>query len=310
MNMTTRPRGWREITPIAPGMTAAALADIIAATWIDQGDRLMTATATATTPARQAAELIFESYQAVRPFDRLPDALFPKTLDDAYAIQKELHCLLSTLWGPLAGYKLAYTTPVMQERAGLNHPVLGGVFQKTILRSPVVLNFTEYVNLGIELEVGVTLGQDLPAAGAPYTRASVAAAVAEVATAFEIVDLRTPSDLTVDERTLMGVAVNILNSGVILGDPVTDWQSLDLVNCKGVMTINREPVGEGYGRDVMGHPLEPLAWLANELSARNHPLKAGDTVITGSLIPPTPLGFASEARVSIEGLGEAIVVVA
>ena len=73
--------------------------------------------------------------------------------------------MLSSLWGPLSGYKLAYTTPVMQERAGLDHPVLGGVFEKTILRSPVVLNFTEYVNLGIELEVGVTLGKDLPASG-------------------------------------------------------------------------------------------------------------------------------------------------
>ena len=51
-------------------------------------------------------------------------------------------------------------------------------------------------------------------------------------------------------------------------------------------------------------------WLANELSARNHPLKAGDTVITGSLIPPTALGFASEGRISIEGLGEAVVVCA
>ena len=263
-----------------------------------------------TTPARQAAELIFARYQAVQPFERLPEALFPKTLADAYAIQRELHCLLSGLWGPLAGYKLAYTTPVMQERAGLDHPVLGGVFQKTVLRSPVVLNFTEYVNLGIELEVGVTLGQDLPASGAPYTRESVAAAVAEVATAFEIVDMRTPDDLTTGERTLLGVAVNILNAGVVLGDPVTDWRKLDLVNCKGVMTINHEPVGEGYGRDVMGHPFEPLAWLANELSARQHPLRAGDVVITGSLIPPTPLSFASEGRVSIEGLGEAIVVCA
>ena len=55
--------------------------------------------------------------------------------------------------------------------------MLGGVFEKTILRSPVVLNFTEYVNLGIELEVGVTLGKDLPASGAPYTRETVADAV-------------------------------------------------------------------------------------------------------------------------------------
>ena len=263
-----------------------------------------------TTPARAAAELIFQQYKSVKPFDRLPDQLFPKTLEDAYAIQLELHCMLSSIWGPLAGYKLAYTTPVMQERAGLDHPVLGGLFQKTVARSPVVLNYTEYVNLAIELEVGVTLGKDLPASGAPYTRETVAAALAEVAPAFEIVDIRTPPDLTTEERTLMSVAVNILNSGIVLGDPVTDWQSRDLVNCKGVMTINGEPVGEGYGRDVMGHPFEPLVWLANELSARNHPLKAGDVVITGSLVPPTPLEFASEARVSIEGLGEAIVVVA
>ena len=270
----------------------------------------MTTTTTTATPARRAAELIFAQYQAVQPLERLPEPLFPKTLAEAYAIQRELHCMLTGLWGPLAGYKLAYTTPVMQERAGLNHPVLGGVFQKTVQRSPVVLNFTEYVNLGVELEIGVTLGQDLPAAGAPYTRASVGDAVSEVAAAFEIVDLRTPDNLTAAERTLMGVAVNILNSGVVLGDPVTNWRDLDLVNCKGVMTINHEPVGEGYGRDVMGHPFEPLVWLANELAARHHPLKAGDVVITGSMVPPTPLGFASEARIAIEGLGEAIVVCA
>ena len=82
------------------------------------------------------------------------------------------------------------------------------------------------------------------------------------------------------------------------------------MNCHGVMQINHEQVGEGYGRDVMGHPFEPLVWLANELSRRNHPLKAGDTVITGSLVPPTPLSFASEGRISIEGLGEAVVVCA
>lgn len=147
-----------------------------------------------TTPARAAAELIFAQYKAVQPLQRLPPDLFPRTLDDAYAIQRELHCLLSGLWGPLAGYKLAYTTPVMQQRAGLNHPVLGGVFRKTVLRSPVVLNFTEYVNLGLELEIAVTMGADLPAAGAPYTRESVAAVVSEVATAFEVVDMRTPDE--------------------------------------------------------------------------------------------------------------------
>ncbi|CAI8049732.1 hypothetical protein GBAR_LOCUS27377 [Geodia barretti] len=207
---------------------------------VDQSYYPRRRTMVTTTPARAAAEFIFESYRKVQPFERLPVDLFPKTLEEAYAIQLELHCMLSSLWGPLAGYKLAYTTPVMQERAGLNHPVLGGVFQKTILRSPV----------------GVTLGKDLPASGAPYTRDSVAEAVSEVATAFEIVDMRTPADLTTEqERTLMSVAVNILNSGVVLGDPVTDWQSLGPGGLQGRDEHQPRAGGRGLrpGRD--GHIL-------------------------------------------------------
>ena len=94
----------------------------------------------------------------------------------------------------------------------------------------------------------------------------------------------------------------------MLGDPVTNCGT-DLVNCHGVMQINHEQVGEGYGRDVMGHPFEPLVWLANELSRLNHPLKAGDTVITGSLVPPTPLSSPPRAACDRRP-GQAVVVCA
>ena len=43
------------------------------------------------------------------------------------------------------------------------------------------------------------------------------------------------------------------------------------------MTINGEPAGEGYGRDVLGHPLDALAWLANTLAGRGKELRARDT---------------------------------
>ena len=59
----------------------------------------------------------------------------------------------------------------------------------------------------------------------------------------------------------------------------------------------------------MGHPLAPLVWLANMLAERGQALKAGMTVITGSLIPPKPLSAGETATSAIGGLGEAHVTV-
>jgi 2-keto-4-pentenoate hydratase len=75
------------------------------------------------------------------------------------------------------------------------------------------------------------------------------------------------------------------------------------------MRINGEQVGQGRGFDVMGHPLEALVWLTNMLAKRGKELKAGMTVITGSIIPPKPLKAGDTATIAIDGLGEAHVTV-
>jgi 2-keto-4-pentenoate hydratase len=75
------------------------------------------------------------------------------------------------------------------------------------------------------------------------------------------------------------------------------------------MRINGEQVGQGRGADVMGHPLELLAWLANLLAERGQALHAGMTVITGSIITPKPVKAGDTATIAIEGLGDAQVTV-
>ncbi len=97
----------------------------------------------------EAAKLLFESHQARQSFEPLPESLEPRTIDEAYALQEEYLRLLSEQYGPLAGYKLAYTTPVMQERAGLSEPCAGGILANTLLRSPTTLNSGSYVKLGV-----------------------------------------------------------------------------------------------------------------------------------------------------------------
>ena len=63
-----------------------------------------------------------------------------------------------------------------------------------------------------------------------------------------------------------------------------EWRAIDLASIQGVATINGQKVGEGHGRDAMGHPFEAVAWVANNLARRGKQLRAGHLVITGSLV--------------------------
>ena len=43
-------------------------------------------------------------------------------------------------------------------------------------------------------------------------------------------------------------------------------------------------VGRGVGADALGHPFEPVVWLANHLAVDGVGLKKGDFVMTGSIV--------------------------
>lgn len=253
----------------------------------------------------EAAQALFAEYQDGRPFTPLPGPWNIDTIADAYAVQREYLKLLTAQQGRVAGYKLAYTTPTMQQQAGWHEPCAGALTATTIYHSPATLKAADFRRLGIECEVGVQLAWELPASGAPYTRESVAEAVGAVMTAFEVIDMRLPEGMHGLDRTLTSVATNISNAGAILGPPVGDWRGLDLAAARGWASINGVEVGSGYGSDVMGHPFEPLAWLANKLAAEGESLPAGTVVITGSIVPPKFLEPGDRAVVAVDGLGEA-----
>ena len=253
-----------------------------------------------------AARSLFAEYQASQPFTALPGQWNIGAIDEAYAVQREYLKLLAEEQGRVAGYKLAYTTAAMQQQAGWTEPCAGVLMSTTIYQSPATLKSDAYRRLGFECEVAVRLDRELPPSGAPYTRDAVAETVGEVMAAFEVIDMRLPEGVHGLVRTLTSVATNISNAGAVLGPPIADWRSLDLAATKGVATVNGEEVGSGYGSDVMGHPFEPLAWLANKLAADGESLPAGTVIITGSIVPPKFLSSGDRAVVSIDGLGEAI----
>lgn len=258
--------------------------------------------------ARKAATYYFNAHKSRASYGILPEVAQPKSIEDAYAVQEAFQALLTEQGrGPLAGYKLALTSQVIQELMGIDQPCIGGIFETTIHRSPAAVRAADFVRLGIECEIAVRLGADLGPAGAPYDRKRAADAVATCAAAIELIEDRAADYTTVTARSL--VAENAWNGGIVLGPEVADWQALDLAGVRGEMVINGEAVGQGHGRDVMGHPFEPLAWLANALIARGKHLRGGMVVMTGSIVATKYPKPGDEATVSVEGLGAAMMTV-
>ena len=253
----------------------------------------------------QAAEYQAAQYRACKPLDLMLQPFAPQTMAEAYAAQAGMVSSLAETRGPTAGYKVAYTNAVMRERSGVGKPCYGRIPASMVHDSPAVVDSSDYGQVGIECEVAVKLGTDLPASGAPYTLDSIADYIEWLAASFELVDRREAPSLDGQMPEICSIVTNISNGGAVLGAPVADWQSIDLAASRGTMSVNDEIVGEGVGADVMGHPLEPLVWLANTLAADGVSMEKGALILTGSFAPPAMLKPGDEAAIRIEGLGAA-----
>lgn len=251
-----------------------------------------------------AARLLLEQHRARIAFGPLPDRLAPRSVEDAYAIQEALRRLRAATLGPVAGHKVALTSTVMQKMVGFDSPFAGPLHSAIIHRSPAKLRLADYIHLGIECELAATLGADLPAMKAPYTRSQVAEAVDTLMPAFELVDDRYTDYTQISSLILTLIADNAWNAGIVLGAPVRNWHSLDLAAIRGVLKLNGAVAGEGYGRDVLGHPFDALAWLINTLAGQGRSMTKGMVVMTGSMIATQFVSPGDALNFSLDDLGE------
>jgi 2-keto-4-pentenoate hydratase len=231
-----------------------------------------------------AARWLLDAHERCERFAAIPQPFRPRDADQAYAVQDAFVALKQARYGEIAGHKIALTTPQMRRMAGLDDSIAGVVLARQVRQSPAVVRAADFTCLIVEFEIACELGADLPATSAPYTRERVAQAVAALRPAFELADNRHADYARMSEHSVELIADNAWNEGAVLGEPMRDWRKIDLAGVRGVATINGKPVGEGRGGDVMGHPFEALAWVANNLARRGQFLRAGEFVITGSLV--------------------------
>lgn len=249
-----------------------------------------------------AAKFIAAARRSRAKLDALPRDTAPDNEAEGYEVQRALHDLLRPQLGALVGYKIGCTSKVMQEYLEIPHPCGGGVFEKGVHDSGVKLSASDYVRVGVECEIAVKLARDLLPTEQPFTAEWMHEAVEAYFPAIEIVDDRYVKWETLGAPTL--IADDFFAAACVLGQPVARAAAPDLLKVTGRAIINGKEEGRGTGADVLGHPHEALAWLANHLATEGRGLHAGQIVLTGSLVKTVWLNAGDHVRMELEGLGD------
>jgi 2-keto-4-pentenoate hydratase len=230
--------------------------------------------------ARHAAETLLAEHKANVLFKPFGPHQGPATVPDAYDIQQKFVALLHSEHGNTIGYKVGLTSAPMQKFCGIDHPIAGVVLARRMHQSGATVRRGEFGRLGLEFEIAVQIKSDLPANAPPDTAELIQPYIGGVCAAIELVDDRAADYAVLDVLAL--VADNSWNGGVVLSEFVTRWP--DLKDILGTATKGGLAIGEGHGRDILGHPFNSVAWLATHLASRGEDLKAGQIVMTGSVM--------------------------
>lgn len=253
-----------------------------------------------TRTALDAAQMLMAAHSEGRPFQPFADAWGIASPKDAYDVQNAyVRRLKETRNARAAGYKVGLTSARMQAMCKIDSPIAGVVLDDRVHASGVRLARSRYGRLGLEFEIAVRMKRDLSGDGAAPSLSQVAEAVDAVCPAIEVVDDRGCDYRALDVLSL--IADNSWNAGVVLGAFGGVWP--DLAEIEGVVTTGGVEIDRGFGRDVLEHPFHSVAWLAQHLARGGNGLRAGDIVMTGSIVttkfPTEPCSY----RFELKGLG-------
>lgn len=249
--------------------------------------------------ARRAAEWLLAEHQAGHRFKTLGPSPAPTTISDAYDIQDRYVALLRGGNGEPAGYKIGLTSATMQAFCRIDHPIGGVVFAQRVHPSGASVRRSDFGRLGLEFEIAVRIKSDIPATDMPYTSKTIEPHIDGVCAAIELVDDRAADYSSLDVLSL--VADNSWNGGIVLSEFKSTWP--DLTRLLGRATRDREAIGEGRGGDILGHPFNSVAWLASHLASRRAGLKAGEIVMTGSVMKTIFPEQGARYRFDLEEIG-------
>jgi len=219
------------------------------------------------------------------------------SLSEAYAVQDRLREALIGRGEGIAGWKAGFTSKAGQEAWQVAEPVCAFLLASGTLGSGGEIAASRFVKPGVEAEVAFVMKHDLagPGVTAPRALQAVEGAVA----ALELIDFRHSGKPVGTDA----VADGVYAKAIVLGGVLTPLAGIDLALEGFLYEQSGAVVGTGTAFEVMGNPLNSLAWIANHLGGRGLGLRAGDVVMTGSVSKILSVSAGDSVRATFTRLG-------
>ena len=245
----------------------------------------------------EAAALLAEAQATMTPIGRLPSALNPTSVEDAYRIQRAGHRLAGQVLGP---WKVGATTTAAQRILGVDGPFIGRPARDRVVPGGTELSLNAWF-LGapaIEAEIGLILRQDLDTL--PDDPMDLASMI-DVVPCLELVNSRFVDMTTVGASSL--IADNAVASAIVQGDQLdldeSQVRALDAVRVD--LHIDGIETASGTGALALGHPLNVLHHAAGLAISWNTPIQTGELVITGTCTGLVPAAAGATATGYFDG---------
>lgn len=220
----------------------------------------------------------------------------------AYAVQdRYLNQLMDLERDRLTGFKIGSTTQVMQSYLGIANPCAGRLSDNRLVGTDSIFPARDRGRLGVECELAVRIGADVPQGAGPFDAGTIAPYVGTCFAAIEVVEDRYDDWRSLSAATL--IADNFFHYAAVVGDEHPAFDPTHLKSTSAYMTIDGEVVGRGLGADVLGDPLAALAWIANHTQGRGLSLHRNDVVLLGSLVETHWVESGSAVEIFNEPLG-------
>ncbi len=233
----------------------------------------------------------------------LTDRYSDITVDDAYHISLRMLDRRLEAGARIIGKKIGVTSKAVMTMLDVYQPDFGYLTDDMVFASGSEVPISErLIQPRAEGEIAFILKSDLSGPG--VTNADVIRATECVMPCFEIVDSRVDDWKIKIQDT---VADNASCGLFVLGDSAVDPRKVDLVTCGMVVEKNGAILSTGAGAAALGSPVNCVTWLANTLGEFGISLKAGEVILSGSLVPLEPVVAGDYMRVDIGGIGSASV---
>lgn len=251
---------------------------------------------------QQLGDELFDALRARAPIAPLTERETGIEIDDAYYISLRMLRRRETEGERVVGKKIGVTSAAVQDMLGVHQPDFG--FLTDVMRvdngSTVSLAEHKLIQPRAEGEIAFVLKKDLRGPG--VTEDDVLDATDYVSPCFEIVDSR----ITDWKIKIQDTVADNASCGVfVMGQARVDAHSLDLAAVQMNISKNGEPIANGQGSAVQGHPATAVAWLANTLGQFDIPFLAGEVILSGSLAPLLPVTPGDEFHMTLDGIGSA-----